>query len=129
MRISRRHRLWAPAPVPDSTPRSASPKSSVPNGSRPKRSWRRRCGSYLAQLNLQYTRLRAPVDGVVANRSARVGAYAGIGTQLLSVVPAQGLWVDANFKENQLAAMHAGQVVAIHADVLPNVTFHGQVTS
>ncbi len=46
----------------------------------------------LAQLNLRYTELRAPVDGVVANRSAQVGAYAAIGTQLLSVVPAQGLW-------------------------------------
>jgi membrane fusion protein, multidrug efflux system len=83
----------------------------------------------IARLNLQYTQLRAPVDGVVANRSARVGAYAAIGTQLLSVVPAQGLWVDANFKENQLAAMRPGQIVAIRADVLPGVTFHGHVTS
>ena len=83
----------------------------------------------IARLNLQYTQLRAPVDGVVANRSARVGAYAAIGTQLLSVVPAQGLWVDANFKENQLAAMRPGQIANIRADVLPGVTFHGQVTS
>jgi membrane fusion protein (multidrug efflux system) len=83
----------------------------------------------LARLNLQYTQLRAPVDGVVANRSARVGAYAAIGTQLLSIVPAQGLWVDANFKENQLAAMRPGQPVNIRADVLPGVTFHGAVTS
>ncbi|HEY4339034.1 MAG TPA: HlyD family secretion protein [Steroidobacteraceae bacterium] len=83
----------------------------------------------IARLNLQYTQLRAPVDGVVANRSARVGAYAAIGTQLLSVVPAQGLWVDANFKENQLAAMRPGQIVNIRADVLPGVTFHGHVTS
>jgi membrane fusion protein (multidrug efflux system) len=83
----------------------------------------------LAELNLRYTELRAPVDGVVANRSAQVGAYAAVGTQLLSVVPAQGLWVDANFKEDQLAHMHPGQNVNIHADVLPGVIFHGQVAS
>ncbi len=83
----------------------------------------------LARLNLNYTQLRAPVDGVVANRSARVGAYAAIGTPLLSVVPAQGLWVDANFKESQLAHMHAGQGASIQADVLPDVTFHGRVVS
>ena len=83
----------------------------------------------LAQLNLRYTELRAPVDGVVANRSARVGAYAAIGTQLLSVVPAQGLWVDANFKESQLARMRPGQRVRIKADVLPDITFAGQVVS
>jgi membrane fusion protein (multidrug efflux system) len=78
---------------------------------------------------LRYTELRAPVDGVIGNRSAQVGAYAAVGTQLLSVVPARGLWVDANFKEDQLARMHAGQRVRIHADVLPGVTFQGQVTS
>jgi membrane fusion protein, multidrug efflux system len=83
----------------------------------------------LAQLNLQYTELRAPVDGVVANRSARVGAYAAVGTQLLSVVPAQGLWVDANFKESQLAHMRPGQRVHIKADVLPDIDFEGQVVS
>jgi membrane fusion protein (multidrug efflux system) len=83
----------------------------------------------LAGLNLRYTELRAPVDGVVANRSAQVGAYAAVGTQLLSVVPAQGLWVDANFKEDQLAHMRPGQSVTIHADVLPGVIFRGQVAS
>ena len=61
-----------------------------------------------AQLNLGYTELRAPIDGTVGNRSARTGAYAAVGAQLISIVPAHGLWVDANFKENQLAHMHAG---------------------
>ena len=83
----------------------------------------------LAQLNLQYTELRAPVDGVVANRSARRGAYAAVGTQLLSVVPAQGLWVDANFKESQLAHMRPGQPVRLKADVLPDIDFEGRVVS
>ena len=65
-----------------------------------------------AQLNLGYTELRAPIDGVIGNRSARAGAYATVGAQLISLVPAHGLWVDANFKENQLANMqrrHAGE--------------------
>ncbi|GLQ93370.1 HlyD family secretion protein [Dyella acidisoli] len=83
----------------------------------------------LAALNVSYTELRAPVDGVIGNRRARVGAFAAAGTQLLSVVPAHGLWVDANFKEDQLARMQPGQSVAIHADVLPGRTFHGSVIS
>ena len=61
-----------------------------------------------AQLNLGYTELRAPIDGTVGNRSARTGAYATVGAQLISLVPAHGLWVDANFKESQLARMRAG---------------------
>jgi membrane fusion protein, multidrug efflux system len=83
----------------------------------------------LARLNLSYTELRAPIAGVVGNRSARTGAYASIGTQLVSVVPAQGLWVDANFKESQLAKMRAGQRVTVTADVLPGHDFVGHVTS
>ena len=48
---------------------------------------------------------------------------------LLSIVPAHGLWVDANFKEDQLAHMHVGQTVKIVADVLPGRTFTGHVVS
>jgi membrane fusion protein, multidrug efflux system len=82
-----------------------------------------------ARLNLEYTELHAPFDGVVGNRSARVGAFAAIGSQLIAIVPARGLWVDANFKENQLATMQAGEAATIQADVLPDVTFHGHVAS
>jgi len=83
----------------------------------------------LAQLNVGYTELRAPIDGVIGNRRARVGAFAAAGTQLLAVVPASGLWVDANFKEDQLADMLPGQPVSIHADVLPGRVFHGHLDS
>ncbi|TPQ42073.1 MULTISPECIES: HlyD family secretion protein [Cupriavidus] len=83
----------------------------------------------IAKLNLSYTELRAPVDGTVGNRRARVGAYAGSGSQLLSIVPASGLWVDANFKEGQLAHMREGMPVTIEADVLPGRVFHGRVGS
>jgi membrane fusion protein (multidrug efflux system) len=82
-----------------------------------------------ARLNLEYTELRAPFDGVVGNRSARTGAFAAAGSQVIAVVPARGLWVDGNFKESQVAWMHAGQAAVIHADVLPDVVFHGHVAS
>jgi membrane fusion protein, multidrug efflux system len=83
----------------------------------------------LAQLNLGYTEIRAPVDGTIGNRSARAGAFAAVGGQLLAIVPARGLWVDANFKESQLAAMRAGEPAAVVADVLPGETFTGRVLS
>jgi len=86
-------------------------------------------GRDIAELNLGYTEIRAPIDGTVGNRSARAGAYATIGSQLLSVVPARGLWVDANFKESQLARMRAGLPATIEADVLPGEAFHGHVAS
>jgi membrane fusion protein (multidrug efflux system) len=82
-----------------------------------------------ARLNLGYTELHAPFDGVVGNRSARTGSFAAVGSQLIAVVPARGLWVDANFKENQLAKMHPGEAATISADVLADVTFHGHVGS
>ncbi|WP_416424071.1 HlyD family secretion protein [Pseudomonas sp. App30] len=82
-----------------------------------------------AQLNIGYTELRAPVDGYVGNRRARVGAYAAAGSQLISVVPAKGLWIDANFKEDQLARMQVGQGVSIRADILPGRVFHGHIDS
>lgn len=83
----------------------------------------------LAALNLSYTEIRAPIDGAVGNRSARLGAFASVGAQLISIVPAHGLWVDANFKENQLAHMQPGMAVSIEADVLPGEIFKGHVAS
>jgi len=82
-----------------------------------------------ARLQLGYTEVRSPVDGVVGNRRARLGAFAGAGSQLLAIVPSRGLWVDANFKEDQLAHMREGAPVTIHADVLPGRVFHGRLAS
>ena len=82
-----------------------------------------------AALNLGFTELRAPVDGTVGNRSARLGSFAVVGAQLISLVPDQGLWVDANFKESQLGGIGTGFPVAIRADVAPGRTFHGRVVS
>jgi membrane fusion protein, multidrug efflux system len=78
---------------------------------------------------LSYTELRAPRDGTVGNRSAQLGAYATIGTQLISLVPSHGLWIDANFKENQLARIRAGAPATVEIDLLGGRKFHGHVVS
>ncbi len=83
----------------------------------------------LARLNLGYTELRAPMDGTVGDRSARVGAYATPGAQLLALVSARGLWVDANFKESQLARMWPGMAARVTADAVPDRVFQGHVAS
>ena len=82
-----------------------------------------------ARLNLGYCEIRSPIDGYVGNRAAEIGAYATRGTYLISVAPAHGLWVDANFKEDQLARMEAGEQARVTADVLPGHVFLGHVAS
>jgi membrane fusion protein (multidrug efflux system) len=82
-----------------------------------------------ARLDLGYTKIRAPIDGYIGNRAAQIGAYVKGGAYLLSVIPAQGLWVDANFKEDQLAHMRPGQPATVVADVLPGRVFHGHIES
>src|SRR5260221_5684233 len=82
-----------------------------------------------ARLNLGYTEIRSPIDGYIGNRAGQVGAYVASGADLVSVIPAQGLWVDANFKEDQLAQMRPGQPATIVADVRPGKIFHGHVLS
>jgi membrane fusion protein (multidrug efflux system) len=83
----------------------------------------------VARLNLSYTELRAPVDGVIGNRRARVGAYSTSASPLLVVVPLHGLWIDANFKEDQLARLRVGQAVDVHVDVEPGRAFRGHIVS
>ena len=80
-------------------------------------------------LDASYTLIRAPVDGYIGDRSAHVGTFVGAGTELMSLVPARGLWVDANFKEDQLARMRRGQMVEIVADVDPGKKITGHVVS
>jgi membrane fusion protein (multidrug efflux system) len=82
-----------------------------------------------AELNLEYTSIVAPVDGVVGNRSLRVGQFVQAGTQLMSVVPAGGAYVVANFKETQLTDVRAGQAVDIAVDMFPGQIVHGHVDS
>jgi len=82
-----------------------------------------------AELNLSYTRIVAPADGVIGNRTLRVGQYVQAGTQLMAVVPAADAYVIANYKETQLTNVHAGQAATVKVDTFPGVTFKGRVDS
>jgi membrane fusion protein (multidrug efflux system) len=82
-----------------------------------------------AELNLGYTIIIAPIDGVVGNRTLRVGQLVQAGTQLMSVVPASGAYVIANYKETQLSHVHEGQPVDVSVDMFPGQLVHGRVDS
>jgi membrane fusion protein (multidrug efflux system) len=82
----------------------------------------------LAQINLDRTVIKAPIDGVVGNRGVRVGQYVKAGTQLLSLVPTD-VHVVANFKETQLDRMRPGQEVAISVDAFPSQALIGTIES
>ncbi|MFZ4528417.1 MAG: HlyD family efflux transporter periplasmic adaptor subunit [Undibacterium curvum] len=74
------------------------------------------------------TSLPAPISGYVAKRAVQIGQRVAAGSPLLSIVPLNSLWVDANFKEVQLAKMRIGQDVILHSDVYgSDVEFHGKV--
>ena len=82
-----------------------------------------------AELNLGYTTITAPIDGVVGNRTLRTGQFVQAGTQLMSLVPASGAYVVANFKETQLTHVREGQPVDIEVDMFPGHAVHGHVDS
>lgn len=83
-----------------------------------------------AFLDHNRTSLRAPLAGYVTQRNAQVGRRVTAGLPLMSLVPLEQLWVDANFKETQLRHMRVGQPAEIHADIYgEDVTYHGRVAS
>lgn len=82
-----------------------------------------------ARLNLSYTEIRAPIDGIVARRSVRLGNYVHTGDALLAVVPVQQAYVEANFRETEMRNIRAGQPVSLAFDMLPGVTLKGHVES
>lgn len=82
-----------------------------------------------ADLNLSYTRITAPQDGMVGQRSVRVGAYVSQGQALMAVVPLQDAFVVANFRETQLAHMRPQQKVELSVDSFPDHTFSGYIDS
>ncbi|HEX4294186.1 MAG TPA: HlyD family secretion protein [Rhizomicrobium sp.] len=81
-----------------------------------------------AELNLSYTRIAAPVDGHVAQRSVASGNYVAPGQELMAIVPNE-LWVTANFKETQLALMRVGQGVSVSVDACAGQDVRGHVQS
>ena len=82
-----------------------------------------------ANVNLGATILRASIDGRIGDKTVRVGQFVQAGTRLMSVVPVQQLYVEANFKETQLGLMRIGQPVTLEVDALPGVEIHGHVQS
>ncbi len=81
-----------------------------------------------AQLDLERTIIRAPVDGVIAKRQAQLGQRVQAGMPLMTVVPIQNMHVDANFKEVQLENVRVGQPVTLHADIYgDSIVYHGKV--
>jgi membrane fusion protein (multidrug efflux system) len=82
-----------------------------------------------ARLNLSYTRISAPVDGVIGQRTLRVGNYVQSGTSLMAVVPVAQAYVEARYRETQLAQIRPGQRATFHLDAAPGITFTGHVDS
>ena len=82
-----------------------------------------------AQLDDQDTVIKSTLAGRVGDRSVRVGQFAQPGTRLMSIVPVQDLYLEANFKETQIGLMRAGQPATIHVDALPGADLHGSVVS
>jgi membrane fusion protein (multidrug efflux system) len=81
-----------------------------------------------AQLNLSYTRIVAPIAGVVNKKNVAVGANLSTGQDLMTVIPLTDLWVTANFKETQLAHMCSGQPVTLKVDAYGGRKFSGKIT-
>lgn len=81
-----------------------------------------------AWLDLQRTQIRAPMNGQIAKRNVQIGQKVAPGAPLMVVVPLHNLWVDANFKESQLAKMRLGQPAKVTADIYGSkVTYQGKV--
>ncbi len=73
--------------------------------------------------------IRAPFDGVIGNRAVQVGDYVQPAQRLASLVPLDAVYVDANFKETQLAKLQPGQPVTIAVDAFPGRKLEGRVAS
>jgi membrane fusion protein (multidrug efflux system) len=80
-----------------------------------------------AKLDLERTVLRAPIDGVVSKRNVQVGQRVSVGAQLMTVVPIDRVYVDANFKEVQLSKVRVGQPVELKSDYWGGFRYHGRV--
>ena len=81
-----------------------------------------------ARLDLDRTVVRAPIDGVVASRTIQIGQHVAAGTTMMRIVPVNSAYVDANFKEGQLAKVKPGQPVKLTSDLYgDDVEYHGRV--
>jgi membrane fusion protein (multidrug efflux system) len=83
----------------------------------------------LAKINLGYTRITAPANGEVSERDVRVGQYVHAGSQVITVVPVDNVWVVANYKETQLTHVAIGQRAEIRVDTFPGIVIDAMVDS
>lgn len=83
----------------------------------------------LAKINLGYTRIVAPVDGMVGQRQVKRGQHVSVGSQVISIVPLPNVWVMANYKETQMTRVRVGQPATITIDAFPGVILKGHVDS
>jgi membrane fusion protein (multidrug efflux system) len=81
-----------------------------------------------AQLDLSYTTVAAPISGYIAQKGIQVGDSVKKAQPLMAVVPLQDVYVEANFKENQLKDVRLGQPAIIEADIYPGYIYHGKVS-
>ena len=81
----------------------------------------------LAEINLAWTRILAPLDGTMAARQVRVGDLVNAGTEIVSVTPLDGVWVDANFTERQIVHVRTGQRATLRVDAFPGQLLEGRV--
>ena len=82
-----------------------------------------------AKINLSYTRIAAPVAGMVSERGVRDGQYVHAGSQVITVVPLDNVWVLANYKETQLTHVGIGQRAEIRVDTFPGIVINAMVDS
>jgi membrane fusion protein (multidrug efflux system) len=82
-----------------------------------------------AKLQLSYCTIKAPISGWVAQKDIQVGNRIQPGQPFMAVVPLEEVYVEANFKETQLANVEMGQPATVKADTYPDYTFHGRVVS
>jgi len=86
-----------------------------------------RANLQVASLNLTYTRIVAPQDGVIGQRQVKPGQYVGTGAQITTLTPLPHVWVIANYKETQLTHMAAGQKAEVAVDSFPGHTLRGHL--
>jgi membrane fusion protein (multidrug efflux system) len=82
-----------------------------------------------AELNLAYTTIKAPTKGIASKRSVEPGQVVQPGQPLMALVPLEGVWVTANFKETQLRDVRVGQRVSVEVDALGGQSFEGRIQS
>ena len=81
-----------------------------------------------AERDLSFTKVAAPIDGIVANTNVQLGDLVSAGKRLMSIVPLDQVYVDANFKETQVGPLKIGDKATVTVDALPGQVFHGKVS-